>query len=88
MVARRQHVRRALSDGGGNGDLPGTMSGDMAGADKSGSEPGKPGKELASGILFEKQIEIVDAQSQIPLAMGVAYLDKQGRIVRIKIIKK
>ncbi|WDP91419.1 MAG: hypothetical protein HUN04_17615 [Desulfobacter sp.] len=85
MVAERHQVRRSLSDEDGGTGKVGKKAGEST---EIAGDPAQPGKELASGILFEKQIQILDAQSKTPLAKGVAYLDKQGRIVRIKIIKK
>lgn len=42
-------------------------------------------KELSTNVLDERQIVIVDSSSGTPLAQGVAYLNKQGKIVKIKL---
>lgn len=48
--------------------------------------PGK-NEEISSIVLYEQQIEIVGAQSRKPMAKGIAYINKQGQIVRIKILR-
>ena len=49
----------------------------------------KSGKdELSSIILYEEDVEIVGAKSQRTLAKGVAYINKKGQIVKIKLSKK
>lgn len=42
-------------------------------------------KELSTNVLDERQIVIVDSSSGTPLAQGVAYLNKKGKIVKIKL---
>ncbi len=44
--------------------------------------------ELSSIILYEEDVEIVGAKSQRTLAKGVAYINKKGQIVKIKLSKK
>ena len=45
-------------------------------------------EKISSIVLYERDIEVVDSFSQLPLAKGIAYLNKEGRIVKIKIIKE
>ncbi len=45
-------------------------------------------EEISSVALYEREINIVDAKSKMPLAKGVAYMNKTGHIIRIKVIKK
>ncbi len=45
-------------------------------------------EEISSVILYEREINIVDASSKMPLAKGVAYMNKTGDIIRIKVIKE
>lgn len=53
------------------------------------ASPSKPTKEdLTSVILYEEDIDIVGSKSGRRLAKGVAYVDKKGQIVRIKILKE
>lgn len=44
-------------------------------------------KELSSIILYEEKVKIVGVESDRTLAKGVAYINKKGQIVRIKILK-
>lgn len=45
-------------------------------------------KEVFTVALYKKNIEILDSLSGETLAQGVAFIDKQGRIVKIKITKE
>ncbi len=45
-------------------------------------------EELSSIILYEETVRIVGEDSGRTLANGVAYINKQGQIVRIKIVKE
>ncbi len=42
-------------------------------------------QKLSTMALDEKQIIIVDSSSGTPLGRGVAYVNKQGEIIRIKL---
>lgn len=43
--------------------------------------------DLSSAILYEQKVKIVGTDSNKTLANGVAYINKKGQIVRIKIVK-
>jgi len=43
---------------------------------------------LATAILYEQKIKVVGSDSGRTLATGVAYINKKGQIVRIKITKE
>jgi hypothetical protein len=43
-------------------------------------------KDISTVVLYEKNIDIVDSESRRKLAKGIAYLNKSGQIVRIKIV--
>ncbi len=45
-------------------------------------------EEISSTVLYEEKVDIVVSESRRTLAKGVAYINKQGRIVRIKILKE
>lgn len=45
-------------------------------------------KELMSIILYEEKVKIVGTESGRTMAKGVAYVNKKGQIVRIKILKE
>ncbi len=56
------------------------------------SKPNSPATskkdDLASIILYEQDVKIVGSESGRTLANGVAYINKKGQIVRIKIVKE
>ncbi|MGD9825394.1 hypothetical protein [Desulfobacter sp.] len=43
-------------------------------------------KELSTNVLDEKKIVIVDTSSGTPLGQGIAYVNKKGEIVKIKLV--
>ena len=45
-------------------------------------------EELSSVILYEEDIAVVGSKSGRTLAKGVAYINKKGQIVRIKILRE
>jgi hypothetical protein len=45
-------------------------------------------EELLSIHLYEEAVEIVASDSKRKIAKGIAYINKQGKIVKIKIIDK
>ncbi len=51
-------------------------------------EPVSKQAELSSVILYEEQVKIIGSDSGRTLAKGVAYVNKKGQIVRIKILKE
>ena len=44
-------------------------------------------KEFSTNLLDKKKIVIVDTSSGLPLGQGVAYVDKKGEIVKIKLAR-
>ncbi|MCM2286931.1 MAG: hypothetical protein NDI81_19305 [Desulfobacula sp.] len=53
---------------------------------KQESEP--RAEEISSTVLYEEKVDIIVPESRRTLAKGVAYINKQGQIVRIKILKE
>ena len=45
-------------------------------------------EELLSIVLYEEDVEVVASRSGRTLAKGVAYINKKGQIVKIKILKE
>jgi len=45
-------------------------------------------KDLSTITLYEEKVNILASESGRTLAKGVAYLNKKGEIVKIKILKK
>ena len=86
LVAERNEVRRIISKETTRKkkDVSGLSSQDDAGTQ---GQKISSGDTLSSVSLYEKHIEVVDSQTGMSLAKGVAYLDKKGRIIRIKILK-
>lgn len=54
----------------------------------STQKPNPKKEEISSVILYEQKIEIVGADSGRKMAKGIAYVNKQGQIVRIKILRE
>ena len=52
------------------------------------SELNSKEEELSSIILYEEDVKIISSESQRTLAKGVAYINKKGQIVKIKILKE
>ena len=51
----------------------------------SGSVPNKKKEPLVSDIIYKKDVSIRDSKSGKILTTGVAYVDENGRIIKIKI---
>lgn len=45
-------------------------------------------EEISSIVLYEEKVDIIGSDSRRALARGVAYINKKGQIVRIKILKE
>ncbi len=57
-------------------------------SNKSVSSSNKKKEEISSIVLYEQEIEIVGTDSRRVMAKGVAYVNKKGQIVRIKILRE
>ncbi len=83
LIAKRHQARMSS---------PEKNSTDPAGKAEPGQSAEKSGKykkkELKSTPLYKKKIQIVDSASGTLIANGVAYLNKDGGIVKITVIKK
>ena len=85
LVAERNEVRQDISDETSRKKRLAT--GDYSEkSDLDSLSDFAPKEEISTVVLYEKSIDIVDSESRIPLAKGVAYMNKTGQIVRIKII--
>ncbi len=85
LVAERNEVRRGISDDNIRKKKK-TAGGHSETNDFDSLSDYSPKEEISTVVLYEKPIDIVDSESRIPLAKGVAYMNKRGQIVRIKII--
>jgi hypothetical protein len=86
MVAERHEVRKAISR-----EKEKERERDQAaGVKDQPSSPPAPDRDprAASTLLYEKQVEITDAVTRKPIARAIAYLDRDGQIVRIRIIRQ
>ena len=81
LVAERNEARKLISD-------ENKRAKKLAGQRKKDerSDAVAADKDMSTVVLYEKNIDIVDSESRRKLARGVAYLNKSGQIVRIKII--
>lgn len=81
LVAERNEARKAIARERKlmEKDAPGAIQSKKKGVPKKG--------DVATVALVERKVSITDSNSGTVMARGVAYLDKSGKIVRIKIIK-
>ncbi|MCP4672144.1 MAG: hypothetical protein GY857_12655 [Desulfobacula sp.] len=56
------------------------------GVKQTGTESEKKG--LSTIVLYEEEVKILASQSGKTLANGVAYINKKGEIIKIKILKQ
>jgi len=78
MVSERHELRKSIAKEG------------KEGAPQS-QHPAKDKEmktEKTTAALYERQIEIIDSASGNAIAKGVAYLDKDGKITRIRIYRQ
>ena len=87
LVAERNEARRQIRDENAQKKAAGRGQGSMG---QTAPLPSRPSKkdETTSAVLYERDIEIVDARSKVSLAKGVAYMNKAGSIVRIKVVRE
>lgn len=77
LIAERNKMRHQLAgEPGSNKNNSGVKDASKKGASKA---------QLSTNVLAEKKIVIVDTASGSPIGKGVAYVDKQGNIVKIKL---
>lgn len=81
LVAQRHKARQSLS--GKASDPSDSKSVMQTQEDGSGAKK----EELRSITLYTKDVDIVDASSGTSLAKGIAYVNKEGDIVKIRIHK-
>ena len=86
LVTDRQEVRKTISEENAQKKkLEKVLKNDQSDSNLSSSDA----EEVISPVVvYEKQIEILDSASKIPLAKGVAFMNKSGQIVKIKVYRK
>lgn len=82
LVAERHEVRKNISEE--NAKRKKAIARQNSAKAKTNNTKASEQK-VSSTVLYEKQIDIIDSESRIPLAKGVAYMNKSGQIVRIKV---
>jgi hypothetical protein len=86
LIADRNKMRYQRADETGNnkGGIGSSNQKNDSGT-KDASEKAASKTQLSTNVLDAKKIVIVDTASGKPLGQGVAYVDKQGKIVKIKL---
>lgn len=85
MVAERQEVRKSIAEENARKKDQDSFWEDQGSSDMMAD---RKEEAVSSVVVYEKQIEILDSDSKLPLAKGVAYMNKSGQIVRIKVYRK
>nr|WP_319392091.1 hypothetical protein [uncultured Desulfobacter sp.] len=89
LIADRNKMRHRLAgEAGDNTNDKGNIGSsnqrnDFGAGDATEKAASKP--QLSTNVLAEKKIVIMDTASGKPLGQGVAYIDQQGNIVKIKL---
>lgn len=86
LIADRNKMRYHLAEESGKNKGKAESSNEKTDSvPKDVSKKNTHKKELSTNVLDEKKIVIVDSSSGIPLGQGVAYVNKKGEIVKIKL---
>jgi len=89
MVADRQEVRKNIAkDNQHKKSLEEIWQGDNSSSDPASDPGGEKREPISPVVVYEKQIEIWDSDSKRQLAKGVAFMNKSGQIVKIKVYRK
>jgi len=83
LVAERNEVRQVISD-----ETARKKVAEKQGLKDTPKDVVKKKEEISSVVVYERDIEVLDSSSRMSLAKGIAYLNKEGQIVRIKIIRE
>ncbi len=88
LIADRNKARYHQAErSSGKPDRPDTTPLEKETSSRLESEASR-NEALSSIALYEEDVEIIGSASGRSLAKGVAYINKNGQIVRIKILKK
>ncbi len=83
LVAERNEVRQSISDETARKKVAEKKEVKVVPKDVE-----KKTEKISSVVVYERDIEVLDSSSRMSLAKGIAYLNKEGQIVRIKIIRE
>lgn len=88
LVEERSEVRQALSDKNSRQKAleRQQLNADSKPAVVLGKEKKK--REISPIVLYERDVEVVDSSNRMALAKGIAYLNKEGQIVKITITRE
>ena len=88
LIADRNKMRYHLAEESGNNEGKAELLNENNNSvPKDVSKKVTHKKELSTNVLDETKIVIVDSSSGAPLGQGIAYVDKKGEIVKIKLAK-
>jgi hypothetical protein len=88
LVDKRNQVRQSISDKNAQEKAVDRQKSDAGFKEKAGLDMEKKNPGVSPVILYERDIEVVDSSNRQSLAKGIAYLNKEGQIVKITIIKE
>jgi hypothetical protein len=88
MVGERNEIRQAISDKTAREKSLAKQDANVGYEEDAAIERMKKTEGVSTVVVYERDIEVVDSSSRMALAKGIAYLNKDGQIVKIKIIKE
>ncbi len=88
MVGQRNEARRSISDKNSRKKSLEKQEANTGNREDDAIEKITKTEVVSPVVVYERDIEVVDSSSRMALAKGVAYLNKKGQIVKIKIIKE
>jgi hypothetical protein len=88
LVEKRSEVRQRISDKKAREKALERQpsNADSKAAVALGKEKKK--KEISPIVLYKREVEVVDSSNRMSLAKGIAYLNKEGQIVKITITRE
>jgi hypothetical protein len=88
LVKERSEVRQKLTDKRAREKALERQQPDADSKAAVALDKEKKKKEISPIILYKRDVEVVDSSNKMSLAKGIAYLNKEGQIVTITIIKE
>jgi len=88
MVGQRNEARQSISDRTAREKSLEKQEANTGYKEDTALERIKKPEGVSPVVVYERDIEVVDSSSRMALAKGIAYLNKEGQIVKIKIIKE
>ena len=88
MVGERNEVRQSISDKTARKRSLEKQEANTGNKEDTAIERIKKTEGVSPVVVYERDIEVVDSSSRMALAKGIAYLNKEGQIVKIRIIRE